>query len=134
VVCHYEGCTTELTGRQRKWCSEHAGTGQRASWLLSVYNLSLSEYNAILAHQGGVCGLCQQKFKEGKTPHVDHDHHTGHVRGVVCAYCNTRLIVRLRSWQLAQKLADYLRDPPAIRALGAPVVAPGRPKKKRKRR
>jgi hypothetical protein len=87
--------------------------------------------------QEGRCPITgRELFPEGgkQAVHIDHDHSTGHVRGVVTAYANTRLIGRLRDWRTAQNLADYLRDPPATRALGAPVVAPGRPKTKRKRR
>lgn len=90
-------------------------------------------YHRIIEHQKGLCGLCHEPFKEGQTPHIDHDHKTGYVRGVVHAYCNTRLLHRLRYWETAQKVADYLRRPPAVAALG-PVVAPGRPPKKRKKR
>lgn len=85
-------------------------------------------YQAILQEQGGKCGCCGKPFTAA-TPHIDHEH-GGHVRGIVHAYCNTRLIGRLKSPELAQRLANYLLEPPAVRALG-PVIAPGRPKKKR---
>lgn len=101
--------------------------------MLKVYGLTPTQYLAILEQQDFKCGCCGKPFKEGKTPHVDHEH-GGHVRGIVCAYCNTRLIGRLKSHDMAQRLADYLREPPAVQALGFPVIAPGRPKKKRRRR
>lgn len=129
------GCGSELTGRQLKWCADQGCKKRalRSAWIWKVYGLTVEEYDTILAHQGGLCGLCRKPFKEGKTPHIDHEH-GGHVRGIVCAYCNTRLIGRLKQHDLAQKLADYLREPPAVTALGRPVIAPGRPPKKRKRR
>lgn len=129
------GCGRQLTGRQKKWCADPdcKRRAVRAAWVLKVYGLSMKDYATILESQGHVCGLCGKPFKEGKTPHVDHEH-GGHVRGIVCAYCNTRLIGRLKQHELAQRLADYLREPPAIRALGRPVIAPGRPAKKRRRR
>jgi len=40
------------------------------------------------AQQGGGCALCPAPL--GK-PHVDHDHNTGVVRGLLCHRCNIRL-------------------------------------------
>lgn len=126
------GCGQELTGRQRKYASpECSKLAARAAWVLKTYGLTLDELDQIIEHQGGVCGCCGKPFTG--TPHIDHEH-GGHVRGVVHAYCNTRLIGRLKSPELAQRLANYLTNPPAVAALGRPVIAPGRPPKKRKPR
>lgn len=133
--CH--GCGKQLTGQQKKWCADPACKKQalRWAWILKVYGLTPEDYNRIYAHQGGKCAICHKAFQPGKTPHVDHEHGSNpHVRGILCAYCNTRLVGRLKNHQLAQWLADYLRDPPAIAALGRAVYAPGRPAKKRRKR
>lgn len=98
-----------------------------------MYGLTELDYNRILRFQGYRCAVCNKPFVPGKTPHIDHEH-GGHVRGITCAYCNTRLIGRLKSHELAQRLSDYLREPPAVAALGHPVIAPGRPKTRRKRK
>ena len=131
-----QACGRPLEGRQLKFCADEVCSTERKrwAWILKTYNLTKEQYEAILEHQGNVCGLCKEPFKESQTPHIDHDHKTGYVRGIVHAYCNTRLLHRLRFWETAQKVADYLRWPPAVAALGGPVVAPGRPKKTRKRR
>lgn len=133
---HCQECGKPLTGRQSKFCSDGCRKqAARWAWILAVYGLTPEDYRAILAHQGGKCAICKKTFPEGKTPHVDHEHGKApFVRGILCAYCNTRLVGRLKNHQLAQWLADYLRDPPAVTALGRAVHAPGRPPKKRKRR
>ena len=127
-------CGGILTGRQKKYdkaeCSKQAG---RAAWVWKVYNLTLDDYDTILEFQGGVCGICGKPPKAGQFLHIDHEH-GGHDRGLLCGYCNTRLVGRLKNHELAQRLADYLRDPPAVKALGREVIAPGRPKKKRRTR
>lgn len=109
----------------------------RATWLATVYGISLAEWDRILAEQGGGCGICERPPRERETFHLDHEHshgQSGRVRGILCPYCNTRLIGRLKDHTKAQRMADYLRDPPATRALGRVVVAPGRPKKPKKPR
>lgn len=128
-----------MEGRQLKYCSDEECVTRRKRelWLSRTYGLTLEEFNRIVEFQGGRCPVTGRELfpENGKQMiHVDHDHTTGYVRGVVTAYANTRLIGRLRDWKTAQRLADYLRDPPAVQALGAPVVAPGRPKKKRTKR
>lgn len=129
------GCEQPLTGRQKKYATPECGRRMtRATWVMRVYGITLADYDAILAHQGGRCGICRRLPRDGETFHVDHEHasgQTGPVRGILCPYCNTRLVGRLKSAERAQALADYLRDPPATVALGRVVIAPGRPKKKR---
>ncbi|MEV0399508.1 endonuclease VII domain-containing protein [Actinoallomurus sp. NPDC050550] len=39
----------------------------------------------LVERQGGLCPICQVAAAE----HVDHDHFTGDVRGILCAGCNT---------------------------------------------
>jgi hypothetical protein len=132
IECH--GCGTFLTGRQKKWCSSKCSKeAARRAWILKVYGLSLEEYDIILKFQGEKCFICRKPPQSGKVLHIDHEH-GGHVRGLLCGYCNTRLVGRLKDHDKAQRLADYLRDPPAVKALGKEIFAPGRPKKKRQPR
>jgi recombination endonuclease VII len=39
---------------------------------------------------GYVCGICDKPV-HGSLRHIDHDHITGKVRGVLCGHCNTGL-------------------------------------------
>jgi len=134
--CH--GCGGFLTGRQKKWCSgECQKRDGRRAWISKVYGLTMEEWELIWEEQGRVCAICKRPPRSGETFHLDHEHRdgpSGPVRGIVCPYDNTRIIGRLKSPERAQALADYLRDPPAQRALGREVVAPGRPRKKRQPR
>lgn len=52
------------------------------------YGLTVEDYNRLLEAQQGGCALC------GRTTlklHIDHDHDTGQVRGLLCVNCNTAL-------------------------------------------
>lgn len=135
------GCTVcgqPLSGRQAKYCSTVCNKqAARAAWVLTIYGITLAEWDAIFEAQGGGCGICGRKPRKGETFHLDHEHtkgQAGPVRGILCPYCNTRLIGRLKDHTKAQRMADYLRDPPATKALGRQVIAPGRPKKTRTRK
>lgn len=131
------GCGGILAGRRKKWCSSTCEKKEaRRKHIRTCFNLSLEEYEIIFEEQQGRCGICGKKPGSGKSLAVDHAHtdgRSGPVRGLLCFYCNRRLI-GARSDEAILKMADYITDPPAIRALGKEVIAPGRPVKKRQPR
>jgi hypothetical protein len=61
---------------------------ERAGYLRRRFGLSIEDYYSILASQGGGCGVCGALHPDGKPLHVDHDHATGRVRGLLCFNCN----------------------------------------------
>lgn len=50
------------------------------------YNLTQAQYEELLSSQNNKCAICDSVFI--KVPHVDHDHTTGVVRGLLCGLCN----------------------------------------------
>ena len=85
---------------------------QRASRMKARYGITQAQYDAILAHQGGACGVCQGKRRYPL--HVDHDHKTGRVRGLLCKSCNRRLLPAGHDDPvLFDRAISYLMDPPA---------------------
>lgn len=103
----------------------------RDAYLRRVYGISLEEYKAVLAAQGHKCPVCLKPLSGISNP-VDHDHFTGILRSVCCTYCNRRVIGQHRDWKKIQRLADYLRNPPAIRVIGRRQVPKKKPRKRRK--
>lgn len=57
------------------------------------YGMTIEQYDAMLCEQAGKCAICQKSdsgANHGHAPwlHVDHDHATGSVRGLLCTQCN----------------------------------------------
>lgn len=52
------------------------------------YGIGLTEYEELLSQQEGRCAICRAEFATTKETHVDHDHATGVVRGLLCDGCN----------------------------------------------
>jgi Recombination endonuclease VII len=97
------------------------------------YKLTVEQYDRILAFQSGVCYGCgQAEPVTGRRLSVDHDHDTGLVRGLLCSRCNPIIgklenaykryglgkVEGLNVKILAIRIADYLWQPPATKALG----------------
>ena len=59
--------------------------------LRTKYGITTEDYDALFANQAGACAVCQQPSPEGRALHVDHDHESGKVRGLLCAQCNMGL-------------------------------------------
>lgn len=82
----------------------------RAYALLHEYGITVGQYDALLAGQGGVCALCERPPKT-KLLGVDHDHETGVVRGLLCVSCNTSLGRLGDNEQGLLKALAYVRRP-----------------------
>lgn len=113
------GRTLERDGDGNKQCRECAGwfplsdytrfihskdglgaycpTCRKRRSLRNMYQITLEQYEALLAKQGGVCAICGSEDESGKMLAVDHDHaccpgtdrSCGKcVRGLLCSACN----------------------------------------------
>jgi hypothetical protein len=114
----------------------------RAKRLEKFFNLTVDLWDIVHAYQQGVCAACHRPQKSGKRLATDHSHKTGVVRGLLCSTCN-RLLGRIeRTYAngtdiatILDRLALFLRDPPATRALGREIKTfPGRFGTKRPRK
>ncbi len=118
----FSRCAWESTGRKykcracaaaymkewrRKMPLERRRQIERRENLKSKYGLSPDDYDLIFAAQGGKCAICTQPPGD-KRLHVDHDHETGEIRGLLCSCCNTAIGQLQDDPDLAQAAADYL--------------------------
>lgn len=76
---------------------------------LGKYRLSAGQFAAMAKAQKMVCAICRQAPPKGAgSLHVDHNHATGAVRGLLCGYCN-RGLGEFRDNPVLLKLAsEYL--------------------------
>jgi Recombination endonuclease VII len=80
----------------------------RDAHLRRTFGITQADYEELLARQGGGCGICGRK--PGKVSlHVDHDHATGEIRGLLCVGCNNAL--------------GQFRDDPGLLTLAADYVS-----------
>jgi len=90
-------CTNEYN-RQYVKTPEGAAKKRRAAaeynarnpdyFLTRNYGLRPGQYDEMLVSQGGGCAICGTVDPFGRRLHVDHDHASGKVRGLLCSPCN----------------------------------------------
>lgn len=76
--------------------------------LLRTYGMTVEEYNRMFFLQKGSCPICNTKLLQGRTTHVDHDHKTGKIRGLLCEPCNQALGLFRDDPQRCRNAAKYL--------------------------
>lgn len=82
---------------------------QRAN--LRRYGLEEDDYARLLKEQKGKCAICRTTKPGGrwKRLHIDHDHKTGKVRGLLCNSCNCAVGFLNEDPGRAAKLIEYLK-------------------------
>lgn len=76
------------TAMTQMYCSRACvGTANK----FKQYGITIQDYNRMFAEQSGHCKMCGGSPLEGQSLHVDHDHTTGTVRGLLCVSCNVHL-------------------------------------------
>lgn len=84
---------------------------QRNYKYIKNYNITLDTYNNILKNQNGCCAICgMPEWASKKKLHVDHDHESGTIRGILCAGCNLGIGMFKHDPDLLIKALNYVYD------------------------
>lgn len=107
-------CSECTKGKYYELKSTEAGRAklkahQRNSGLKAKYGIDQQEFNKMLKNQGKKCGICSRKPKGKEIFHVDHDHDTGKVRGILCNHCNRGLGLLRDNEEIVASALKYLR-------------------------
>jgi len=71
-----------------------------------LYGLNEEEYNNMILSQNNLCAICNKP--SDKTLHIDHDHVTGRVRGLLCPNCNTGIGMLQEDLIILNRAIEYL--------------------------
>lgn len=135
LTCEVPFETKVVAGRPKVYCSRKCKelawgrSGQQRLahkrwWLRKKYGITLERYEELRQSQGGGCAICGRTEPIGRASavvddvwlHVDHNHETGQVRGLLCTNCNHSLggfgddpaiLRRAAAYLEAQELIDY---------------------------
>ncbi|PSM39982.1 recombination endonuclease VII [Streptomyces dioscori] len=99
------------------YCRPCRAERNRVSYFQRKYGLTPAELDAMIAEQQGICCICLS----APAGHVDHDHETGRVRGVLCFSCNAALGQFKDRPDVIRRAATYVEG----NAWKPTLVAPG---------
>jgi len=74
------------------------------------YGITLEEKNQMLLEQDGKCLGCNKNLINPKDCHLDHDHNTKKIRGILCGNCNKVLGLASDNPKTLTTLARYVVD------------------------
>lgn len=89
---------------QRK-CYHKNPLANRRIWLKKNYGITPEQYDATLTEQGGGCAICGSPHKL----HMDHNHKTKRLRGLLCSNCNLGLGNLQENQAIMAKAIAYLQ-------------------------
>lgn len=101
------------TNSKQRFCPTCISNGQtRICIVARSYGITYHQYKDLLRSQHGSCAICQTDLGTlaPKSVHIDHDHVTDDVRGILCSRCNQALGLFKDSPQIMRRAAAYIED------------------------
>jgi len=82
----------------------------RENQLKRQYNITIKEYTKLFNRQEGKCAICGRHQNEFiQRFHVDHDHISGKIRGLLCYHCNPMLGYAKNDINILKNAIKYLK-------------------------
>ena len=78
----------------------------------TLYGITKEQYLTLLKDQHNSCAICFIDFtnwSSKRRPHIDHDHETGVIRGILCGPCNMGIGQLKDSVDLLESAVRYLK-------------------------
>lgn len=98
-------------GKKMRKDSQRKNYATTEAYMLKyLYGMTADTYTAMYVRQMGSCAICGKNLPTRTSVHVDHDHRTGIVRGLLCAMCNLGLGTFEDDPVRLARAADYLKE------------------------
>lgn len=105
-LAKYRALNSEQKRAERKLYPDR----QKNIDLKKNYGISLEQYNEMFSAQGGCCAIYDKhQALLKKSLHVDHDHGSGEIRGLLCNGCNFGIGQFKDDPDILNRAVSYLR-------------------------
>lgn len=103
--------------RDRKYNASAKGRRRADTKKLAPYGITIEDYARLSEFQAGLCAICRRPegridSRSGRAHllHVDHNHATGAVRGLLCGKCNRAIGLLNDDPELLKVALKYLEN------------------------
>lgn len=104
---YYQRHKEKLSEKCKAYRKTEKGAKARKNTLLkSRYNVTLEFYEKLYKKQKGKCAICNQE----KELHIDHNHKTEKIRGLLCWACNISLGYMKENIKYILNMIKYLKE------------------------
>ena len=102
-------CKSQRTKKSRKENPEKHSQYDWKSKIKGAYGITEQDYSNMFIEQDGKCGICFTSliFRD-KATHIDHNHETGEVRGLLCHGCNTAIGLLKEDTEIMKSAIEYM--------------------------
>ena len=103
----------EISFRKKEYYNHHKEeiSSQKKEYHLMIkYGLSMSDFNNLLLAQNNRCAICNEPLDltNSYRIHIDHNHLTGKVRGILCNKCNLAIGLLRDNPEYTKRATEYL--------------------------
>jgi Recombination endonuclease VII len=108
---HHEENKLKMRQYHKEWVQKNKSKRKKIvrRSALKQYGLTEEQYEQLLNKQNNCCAIWDTLKIEGRNNlHIDHDHETGTIRGLLCSNCNTALGLLKENLILFNKAVNYL--------------------------
>ena len=106
-LAYYQKNRAQILMKKKKYYQENRDMMVNGE-LLRSYGITTAQKAERIRSQNGKCAICEKELDMGRNTHVDHDHKTGKVRGILCDNCNKALGHIKDDLIIAGRLQGYL--------------------------
>lgn len=109
--CWWCSTTFELLDGRRFNCSaECARIAGLLSEIQKKYGITKTQYRDAYHAQGGKCAICRKPERTARNTllAIDHDHVTGHFRGLLCSHCNRAIGLLQDDPKIIRRATEYV--------------------------
>jgi len=94
--------------KKRYNATDYGKLAQKSRFLKWRYGITHYQYEILMLCQGGACIICGVQMENEGDMHIDHDHETGEIRGLLSDRCNRGLGFFDENPSLLREAAEYL--------------------------
>lgn len=100
----------KIKKQKSDWNKTNSGKVKEMN-IKSKFIITMDQYHQLFKNQNNKCAICGDILKKA---HIDHDHNTGEIRGILCSHCNVGLGYFKENKLILESAINYIHNYPQL--------------------